>query len=86
MDRVKEREKGERGREREKGERGRKREREEERGRERKKEGERESEKEGERETERVFIFKRNYGCLGTFQLSNFIIIEAMLGTKFKKM
>jgi hypothetical protein len=65
-------------------EREREREREGERDREmeREKEGkrERESEKEGEREKERDakngcfnFIFKRNYGCLGTFKLSSLL-------------
>ncbi len=30
-----------------------------------------EREREGERERERVFLFKRNDGCLGTFKLSS---------------
>jgi hypothetical protein len=48
-------------------EREREKERERERESMREKERKRERERESERETERLFIFKRNDGCLGTF-------------------
>jgi len=40
------------------------------------KDRERETESEKERQKERVFIFKKNDGCLGTFELSSHLISE----------